>query len=356
MLFELNHGLFKYGVKDYHAILGIPITANAKDIRLRYLKIAYVLHPDTCRANTEEEKNRASEILSKLVNPAYENLSKDKSRRECQLVLSGTGRQLADDSYDIPIVTETAKKLYSETNNTEKLYLELIEKLATDQYQDLNSVEKKIALMSELNMVYLIVQKSPKKSYATSNVKPASSGIESTEANINHEEPVSSGRKATTDKKVSEQQDISIGSKRDISSGAKISKVEKLIQSAKQHQENSNFEQGIFDLREAVKIEPNNFQIHALLSQFYLKQGKLPYAKVHYKKAFELNAQDPFLKELKKELDGEKKKSSDKDGGKTPPKGTSKDNKTKDAKGAKDGKDTKDKKKEAPKIFGIPLW
>ncbi len=353
MLFELNHGLFKYGVKDYHAILGLPITANAKDIRLRYLKIAYVLHPDTCRANTEEEKKKASEILSKLVNPAYENLSKDKLHRECQLVLSETGRQLADQSYDLDLVTESAKKLYSETNNTEKLYLELIEKLATDQYQDLSSVGKKIALMSELNMVYLIAQKSPKKSYATSNVKPASSGIESTDPSINEEDQVSTGRKVSSDNKNSEPQDISMGSKRDVSGGAKMSKVEKLIQSAKQHQENGNFEQGIFDLREAVKIEPNNFQIHALLSSFYLKQGNLPYAKVHYKKAFELNAQDPFLKEIKKELDGEKKKSSDQGGAKTPSKGTSKDNKAKDAKGAKDAKD---KKKEAPKIFGIPLW
>jgi curved DNA-binding protein CbpA len=308
MNLELNHGLFKYGVKDYYAVLGVPVDANPKDIRLRYLKIAYLLHPDTCTASTPEAKQRASQILAKLLNPAYENLTKDKLRRECQLILSETGRRLASESSELDLVTETAQKLYGETNNSDKLYHELIEKLAENQYQDLENLTKKIALMSELNLVYILAPKEVKRQYATS-------GSTSAPSKSSSPEPI-----------------ISVGVPDNPleASNIHISRVEKLLRSAKQHEQRGDFEQGIFDLRDAVKIEPNNGQVHALLSYLYLQQGNTPYAKVHYKKALELNPQDFLVKKLHQELKQYDRKSSEK-------------------------RESKNKK-ETPKIFGIRLW
>ena len=46
MPFAIKHGLFKLKITDYHAILGIPLDADAKQVRLRYLKIAQTIHPD----------------------------------------------------------------------------------------------------------------------------------------------------------------------------------------------------------------------------------------------------------------------------------------------------------------------
>lgn len=348
MISDLKHGLFKYDVKDYYAILGVPIDANAKDIRLRYLKIAYQLHPDTNQAETEEERTRASNILSKLVNPAYENLYKDKLRKECELILSEIGRRLATDSYKITVGSESAKKLLQEEKNSNKVYHELIEKLAPEQYQDLDKLPIKISLMSELNMVYLMSQKTIEfnKVLGTSNqsqinvgegsISQSSSNIETSASNLD-----SSTTEETTTSK------------------PKISRLDKLINSAKQHSENNNYEQGIIDLREAVKIDSNSSTVHALLGSMYVKQNNLTYGRIHINKAMALDPNDPIAKQAQQELkDIEKaQKSANTPSAKSSKpskdtKATQSVDKSKDKSKEKDGKG----KKEAPKIFGIPLW
>ena len=51
--------------------------ADAQEIRKRYLQIARSLHPDSCAAASDQEKLLANKLLSKLVNPAYEQLYQD---------------------------------------------------------------------------------------------------------------------------------------------------------------------------------------------------------------------------------------------------------------------------------------
>ncbi|MGB6300370.1 MAG: J domain-containing protein, partial [Rivularia sp. (in: cyanobacteria)] len=82
MSFQIERGLFKYDFIDYHAILCVRVDADASEIRKRYLKIARRLHPDSCAKAGDEEKRLASELLSKLVNPAYEHLHQDKNHAE----------------------------------------------------------------------------------------------------------------------------------------------------------------------------------------------------------------------------------------------------------------------------------
>lgn len=344
---DLKHGLFKYDVKDYYAILGVPIDANAKNIRLRYLKIAYQLHPDTNQAETEAEKQRASSILSKLVNPAYENLYKDKLRKECELILSEIGRRLVTDSYEITLSSESAKKLLQEEKNTNKVYHELIEKLAIEQYQDLNKLPLKIALMSELNMVYLMREKNIEfnKATITSNnqqVSVSEGNISQTSFKINSS---SSNRDNITVENTS-------------TSKPKISRLDRLINSAKQHGENENYEQSIFDLREAVKIDSNSSTVHALLGSMYVKQNNLTYGRIHINKAMVLDGNNSIAKEAQQELkaiEKEKEKEKKQKSAISQPTKSAKDSKTtKSADKSKD-KDGKEKK-EAPKIFGISLW
>lgn len=56
MSFKIKSGLFKFDLTDHHAILGVPVDADFKDIRKRYLQIARRLHPDSCGAKTETAK------------------------------------------------------------------------------------------------------------------------------------------------------------------------------------------------------------------------------------------------------------------------------------------------------------
>lgn len=70
MSFNIDKGLFNSDFIDHHAVLGIPVDADQKGIRKRYLKIARRLHPDSSDLKTAEDRRLASEYLSKLVNPA----------------------------------------------------------------------------------------------------------------------------------------------------------------------------------------------------------------------------------------------------------------------------------------------
>ena len=321
-LSELKEGLFKYDVKDYHAILGVPIDADVKAVRYRYLKIAYIFHPDTCQLDTQEQKQKASEILSKLVNPAYENLYREKPRRECQLILSEMGRRLASDSSQVTIVSESAKKLHGEKENLDQVYRQLIEQLARDQYQDLHLIPRKISLMSELNMVYLMLQKEAELTSLLGK-KP--------KARVAQGEPVAT---QTTEQSPAE-------TKKDPASSTR-SRISRLIDSARDYQENQDFERGIFDMREALKIDPNNSTIHALIGSLYQGQGNIPMAKVHIKKALELDPRDPELdpqdkmvRQIQQELKAKGKTKARKPTQKP---------------------QAKKNQKESPKIFGIRLW
>lgn len=334
MISDLKYGLFKYEVKDYYSILGVPISASAKDIRLRYLKIAYQLHPDTCQADTPEGKEKASQILSKLVNPAYENLYKDKLRRECQLIFSEIGRRLAPSASSITLATDTAKTLYNEKNNREKLYQELIGKLALEQYLDLNLIAKKIALLSELNLVYLILQNETERQQEMSR---SNAPIQSTQSTINQQTTSAQSNtqnQAPSTPPVEEKIDPT------------EAKLKRLLRNAQEAKELGNIDQGVLELREALKLDPNNLDAHALIASLYFTQGNATYGKIHLNKASSLDPNHPMVKKVREQIKqsaAEKAETKDKKASKS-------------AKDKKVSKDKKDGKKEPPKIFGIPLW
>lgn len=338
---DIKHGLFKYEVKDYHSILGVPIDASPREIRLRYLKIAYQLHPDTCRAETAQEKEKASKILSKLVNPAYENLYKDKLRKECELILSEIGRRLATDAYQkITIVSDTAKKLFQEEHNLDKVYKGMIEQITPNLYLEMDKITTKIALISELNMVYLIRKKESEHQREISNFASSSATIETGEPTIIQAAP-----------RQNDSQTPSTGEDTTSSLGNSVTpKIKRLISTALHHQEEGNIEQGILDLREALKLDPNNSTCHGLIGSLYLKQGNITYARIHIKKGTQLNSNEPIVKQAKQDLNEFETNQKSASGQK------GKSSSAKDKKAAKSkGKDKKGKK-EPPKIFGIPLW
>ncbi len=143
MTFPISQGLFQYDLIDHFAILGVSIDAEQEEIRQRYLKIAYKLHPDTCRTYTPDEKEQAHQLLSKLVNPAYEHLSHDLSREEFRLVLAQMGKAMGRDLSKITISSEPARKLAQSSANYELVYQKILQSLAIDQYTALENTYQK---------------------------------------------------------------------------------------------------------------------------------------------------------------------------------------------------------------------
>ncbi|MDJ0600930.1 MAG: DnaJ domain-containing protein [Crocosphaera sp.] len=292
MSFPIEQGLFKYDITDHYAILGVPLNADSRYIRQRYLKIAYLLHPDTFDGKTDKEKQLATKILSKLVNPAYEILSKDRSRNEYKLVLSQMGNNLADELSSITIATDEAQKLLQTSQDRELTYHRLLTPLASQQYDDLDNVFYMIAQISELNLIYLMLSQGKK---VKEKAKP----------------------KAKSEPKVktapSSQQ---VKTKKEDRKSA----IETALKRAQDYIQRNNISQAIIELRETLKEEPNNSTCHGLLGLAYLKENQLTMAKIHINKARKVNPQDPIVIQAKQALDEvlpetEKSKSSDKQKG-----------------------------------------
>lgn len=355
MISEIKGGFFNHEIKDYYAILGVPIGCTAKEVRSRYIKIAYQLHPDTCTSSEPKYKEKASMILSKLVNPAYENLYKDKSRRECELIVAEMALKLASEPNSMNLSTEIAKKLYQDSQNRDKIYQKSLQTITQSQYEDLTQILAKIAIISELNMVYAVCQQESKGIISTTNKFRSSTNQNSTIT-------VSPSGESSLDNENKpnevEPPDLS------------TSRLSKLIESAKQRQEKGNIPAAILDLREALKIDPNNSTVHALIASLYLAKDNLSYAKVHLKKALQLEPNNAKAKEIKEELKAkERENNSGKKASQRSQKSRAKSSSSKAKKSSGKSKDKEETvkffgipigkssgKKEPPKIFGIPLW
>lgn len=268
MAYPIQQGLFKYEIADYHAILGVPLGASAQRVRERYLAIAQRLHPDTCQARSDAEQERASQLLSKLVNPAYENLAKTRSRGDYLLVLSQMGRTLAGASEKPTLISELANQLNRETENIDLAYRKLLQSLTKEQYKDLDSILEKIGQISELNLVYL--------------KKTEGRGLQK-------KKQLSSKSTATSPEKSTQGEED-------------IPPIVPYIRRAREYLEIEELTKALLELRDALKLEPNNVTCHSLLGLTYLKQNQLAMAKVHINKACQLDHRDPDAITAKKAL------------------------------------------------------
>lgn len=278
MPFPISQGLFKFDVIDHFAILGVSIDAEHEAIRERYLKIAYKLHPDTCRLYTPAEREQAHQLLAKLVNPAYEHLGRDLSREELRLVLTQIGKAMARDSGKITINSEPARKLAQSTANYELAYQKILQSLAIDQYTALENTYQKIAQLSELNLVYLMLTEGQGNKKTTPKVFIS-------QGNPRQSELVVAAAVVAAPAK------------------AKESPLEAYIRRAQASLDQNNPAQALRELRDALREEPDNSICHALLGLAYLRQNQLSMARVHINRAWQARPKDATVIRCKRELD-----------------------------------------------------
>jgi len=282
MSFRIEKGLFKFDFFDFYAILGIPVDAKPDEIRKRYLKIAQVLHPDRCKAETAADKQRASQMFSKLVNPAYEQLFKDKGRNEYVIVLSRMGKRLASDPSKVQIQSEAAKQLSQAGGNLDHVYKTSVQKLAAQQYESLEGALDFIGQISELNMVYLMKKDGDVAKKAPGAPPPAAAKASS---------PTSGGvAPPPVEEKKAEQPQASVA-------------VEAYCRRAEEYMAKNVIAKAVLELRDALQQEPNNSRCHGLLGMAYLRQNQATLAKIHITKALELNPQEPNALKGKEILD-----------------------------------------------------
>jgi len=148
----IHQGLGRYQQVDYHAILGVPLDAGPQEIRRRYMRVARALHPDTTSHLSEEDRQMAAQILSRLVNPAYEKLYDDKVRAEHNLILKMIGQQVSQET--LSFATEAANLLQRQPD-PEAYYRETLAKLTEQQFAVPHETMRIINEISELNLALL---------------------------------------------------------------------------------------------------------------------------------------------------------------------------------------------------------
>jgi curved DNA-binding protein CbpA len=296
MSFAIKHGLFRLNLTDYHAILGVSLDADPKQIRLSYLKIAQKLHPDKCRQDPQKMEI-AGQILSKLVNPAYEQLSRKNNFAEHQLVLTQIGKRLAENKEKIIVNSEAAQELLAaDSNSAELVYLKLLKKTTEQQYQSSEKVISNIGVVSELNLVYLMFKcdrstgRQPKTKVKPSPAKPI----------VEQDRQTTTQSKATSTKATTSQNTANINM---VEEPTTTARVDAFVGRAQQYIAKGEFDQAVTELRDALRIEPNHATAHAVIGKAYLYKKQLTMAKVHIAKAWQAEPNNPVVSESKKALD-----------------------------------------------------
>jgi tetratricopeptide (TPR) repeat protein len=271
MSFKLDRGLFQFDFTDRHAILGVSVNAEEIDIRERYKNVARLLHPDSAQWKTDEERNFAIRLFSRLVTHAYGTLSKSSTREEQSIVLQLLAKRLVEESSNLEIADPLCQQLYQSGADFEQVYARTLVEMAKTQYLDLHRSIEAIEQMSELNMVYLL-----RKQLQTVRSTPPQP-IASTPATSSAPDP-------NTDL-------------------AKPSPIEGALRRADEYVSKKIWAKAGLELREAIAVEPSSARAHALMGLVYLHQQQATMAKISMKKALQLNANDAHVLRIKQEFD-----------------------------------------------------
>ncbi|MEH1874308.1 J domain-containing protein [Nostoc sp.] len=279
MSFKIDRGLFKYDFIDHHAVLCVPVDADVKEIRKRYIKIARRLHPDSSFTESASHKELGNELLSKLVNPAYEKLCGDRTRTEYILILSQIGKRLLQESTSVALNTDLAKQL-AQTPNLDHFYKSAIAKIGETQYDSLEQALQVIAQVSELNLVYLMRSASKPSAAPRPPAQPkAESGTP--QSNTPAAPPAPPPPAPPKEDLIVEQY---------------VRRAQSLI-------DKNQFAPAKVELQEALKLEPKNSRCHSLIAMVYLKQNQLKMAKIHFDNALKLDPNDETALQWKPKID-----------------------------------------------------
>jgi curved DNA-binding protein CbpA len=258
-----DQGLFQLDFDDHHAVLGIPMSADAKAVRKRYLTIARKLHPDSASGTSATEAQRASDILSKLVNPAYEALSQEKSSTEHMLVLKLKGQSLRRAGMAPTVVSPGARELLK-APHAEAAYRKAVNGLAERQFEQLEAVSDIIGELSELNLVYL---------YRSNSSDGVTAG-----PTVGQPQNRPAAAPAATATPTPRKNQAAI--------------LESYINRAQEYEQTKDYSRAILELRDAVKTYPNSGLCHSYLSALYFKAGQATMARIHAKRALEISPED----------------------------------------------------------------
>ena len=336
--FRIDRGIGQYDFNDYYAVLGLPITAHSSVVRKRYLLIAKSLHPDV-HGRSPSEKEVSTQYLSKLVNPAYNVLSQERERTEYSALLKLLGKRMIKRNQKFLPQSNIAKRYL--TSSPDVNYEETIREISKVQYEDLGQILEKISILSELNLVYILLQEGYKPApspqsvndpYKSNIAKPAGDDTDittnQTRVNDTGVNKTSSAYSSSAGGSYQMRSDAQASLRNNNMSNAAANTSAKNTNNSSNNNQTSNknadtagsanqhirqaeiyvsqklWSSALNELRGAMQVDCNNSKCHALLGFVYMNQKLSGMAKVSFKQALKLNPDEPIAKQYIDQVSG----------------------------------------------------
>ena len=138
---------------DPYAVIGVPVTADGQRLVKRYRSVAKLLHPDRYVQADSAVRQLVTQLLTRLVNPAYGKVKDDVSQKEILVLIKLQARQMAKDG--VGLQTAVARSLKSQpTGYVDSFYEQQVSDLSDRQYADLDAFGEVTRSLMELNAVY----------------------------------------------------------------------------------------------------------------------------------------------------------------------------------------------------------
>lgn len=251
---------------DPYAVLGVSLAADDRRVLKRYRTVAKLLHPDHFTTEENADKDLASQLFARLVNPAYQKLKQEKGRKENVSLLRLQVRRLYRDAPLSP-KGELARQLTQQpVNGVDIFYEQAIAQFAESQYQPLDQFALLTEQLGELNLVYLQLK------MGDTLIREKRTGLVSAP----EAKPIQFTPNPTDSETVSE------------------SYAQRHYRRAQEYMKKGNWKEAEQELRDAIKIEATKSDYHALLGVAYLQQNLQSMAKVYLRQALKLNPKDPL--------------------------------------------------------------
>ncbi|MEH2465578.1 J domain-containing protein [Nostoc sp.] len=249
---------------DPYAVLGISVSANDRQICKRYHTLAKFLHPDRYTKSSNPDQELATAIFSHLINPAYEQLKHRHKRFIAIAILRSDARALQQQA--LSSQSAIAEKIMEMSSpQAELFYEEAIASYAEAQYKSLHEFYQVTQQISILNLVYLRLHKPdlslPQK---TVSIIPEVE-VKAVELTLDEKPNV---KPVLTDY------------------------AQRHYQRAIEYVRLANWTLAVQELRDAIKLEPNNSDFYALLGLVHMQQKFLGMARVYIRQALKLNPQN----------------------------------------------------------------
>ncbi len=253
---------------DPYAVIGVPVTTDTSRLVKRYRTIAKLLHPDRYSGAAPQVRDLVTQILARLVNPAYASVKDERGQREVLALVRLTALQALKDG--VAVQTSVARSLQAKPVHTAEIFYEQqVSALADRQYNDLDTFCDCTRSLIELNCVYLQLKQ------GESNPRPRRTGLMNAQPEANASiKPVSDAAAVTSNHLYARRH----------------------YDRAKHYAQTSGWREAITELKDAIRMDPTCSDYHALMGFVYLKQEHMGMARVHLKQALKLNPDDKLAK------------------------------------------------------------